>query len=136
MQEYPKALYIGDQKQHQQVIAHDAEHESELRDSGHVDHLDLPEFDGSNVIDVEDLAQKLADTEKQLALAQSKHIEFRNDVSAMQARIEAIESGTGDTSPVDYNDLTSEQLRAILTEQGKVYKARDLKPELIALLVG
>lgn len=141
MQEYPKALYIGDKANHQHVIAKDAEHEAELRDAGHIDHSNLPDAkpepeNEEGKPDFSDLEQKLADTEEQLAFAQDKYIEFKNDVLAMQARIQELENADGEVKLVDYNDLTSDQLRALLTDQGKTYKARDSKPELIALLVG
>lgn len=142
MKEYPKALYIGDKEKYQQVIADDAEHEAELRNTGHVDHLYLPNAEPevkekeliSTALDSSELEQKLADVVEQLAFTQGKYIEFKNNVSAMQAQIQELENG--EAKPADYNDLTSDQLRELLTEQGKTYKVRDSKPELIALLVG
>ncbi|MHA3059915.1 hypothetical protein ACX1N5_04085 [Acinetobacter sp. ANC 4636] len=43
MQEYPKALYKGHKKNHEHVVAKNAEHEQELRDAEYVDHWDLPD---------------------------------------------------------------------------------------------
>lgn len=41
MQEYPKALYIGNSKDHQHKVVNGVEHEAELRELGFVDFADL-----------------------------------------------------------------------------------------------
>lgn len=76
----------------------------------------------------------------QLATAQGELISFKNDVTAMYARIAELQ---GDDTPVgtisvsvDYNSMTADQLRTLLDEKGITYKARDSKPELIELING
>lgn len=153
-------LYKGNQNNYEHTIAEHAEHEDELREQGWVDYADLPEdkpdmkyasgssentIDSSALVPVEQfdaLAEKLADTEEQLATAQGEFIAFQNDVGVMQARIAELQGDTtpiGVTSepeskPVDRSKLTLEQLQEELDAKGVNYLKRDNKATLISLL--
>lgn len=147
MHEYPKALYKGNKRNHEHVIAEDKEHEQELRDAGHVDHAELEDepVDDEKLIDADALvtidqfdaiSEKLADTEEQLATVRGEFNAFQNNVAAMKERIAEIHGDTdiGKHSGPNYTDWTAEQLREAITKQGKEFKARDSKAELIAIL--
>lgn len=74
----------------------------------------------------------------------SAHDKFRNDVTAMKARIDELQgtdsakvSDSKDAvSPVDNSKLTMDQLRKKLDEKKIEYKARDDKDTLVGLLNG
>lgn len=140
--EYPKMLYKGHKENHEHVIADDAEHEAELRESGHVDHLELPDapsdeppinFDSpKDVVPQAVYDQVYYDRED----IEQKFEAFKNDIVAMKARIAEIQGDTdvGKSSQIDYSQLTIELLREEIIKQGKQFKMNSTKPELIAIL--
>lgn len=94
--------------------------------------------------------------QEQLQTAHGEFIAFQNNLAAMYARIAELH---GDTTPVgatsenpnpteaqdhtdqsqtdtDYSSWTADQLRDAITNQGKKFKARDSKDELIEILKG
>lgn len=142
MSEYPKALYRGDQTKNEHTIADDYDHEEFLLEKGWVAFSDLPE--------------QAQDKSVASETAQGEFISFQNNVAAMYTRIAELQ---GDTTPVgttseslnpaegqdhteqsqndtDYSSWTAEQLRDAITNQGKKFKARDSKDELIEILKG
>ena len=83
------------------------------------------------------MAEKLAFTEDQLATSQGAFIAFQNDVAAMKVRIVELEpiSALGNVlNPNNHNDLTLEQLQALLDEKEIKYLKRDNKATLLGLL--
>ena len=156
--QYPKMLYKGDQENYQTVIADDEDHEAELIADGWADYGELPEqsenqytgqahpIDSAAMVPVEQfdaLAEKLAETEEQLATSQGEFIAFQNNVGAMKARIAELQ---GDTTPVgstsnpepkliSLNDLTLAQLQEMAESKGIAFKVRDSKGTLIELLM-
>lgn len=151
---YPKMLYKGNQDKYQTEIANDEAHESELLEQGWCEYGELPERNQSvesssvgqnsipdgTLIPVEQfdtLAEKLSFTEDQLATSQGEFIAFQNDVAAMKARIAELEpiSALGNVlNPNNHNDLTLEQLQALLDAKEIKYLKRDSKATLIELL--
>lgn len=73
------------------------------------------------------VAQKLTETEEQLATAQGELITFKNDVAAMQARITELQS-------VDYSKMKVEELKETLKLKGIDYPVDAKKDDLLALL--
>lgn len=147
MLEYPKMLYIGSKQSYKHESALNSEHEAELRELGFVDFSDLEdhvenlsvdsasgkEFDKSYVS-----IEKYQELEEELADLKGTHFAFLNDVQAMKSRIAEIQGnkdhiGTANDS-IDYNSMTSDQIRKILDEKGIKYLVRDGKDTLIALL--
>ena len=125
-QEYPKALYTGDQTNYEMSIAQGAEDEQLLRDSGHVDFVDLPEqsenqhigqtssIDSSALVPVEQfdaLALKVAELEQENAELSKK------------LRIKELE------------DTSADDLKALLTERNIPFGARDSKAVLLNLVI-
>ena len=151
-------LYKGDQEKYQTVIADDEDHEAELIADGWENYGELPEqsenqytgqaypIDSAAMVPVEQFdaqAEKLAETEEQLATSQGEFIAFQNNVGAMKARIAELQ---GDTTPVgstsysepkviSLNDLTLAQLQEMAKSKGIEFKVRDSKGALIELLM-
>ena len=130
MSEFPKMLYKGDKVSYSCAVAHTAEREQELRDIGCVDYDDLPEpqdIDKEN--SEETVLQSVYDQAVQdRARIESEFEAFRSNIDAMQARINELKLAE------KYYDWTVPQLQEELTKQGKTFKARDNKQDLIALL--
>lgn len=138
-------LYSGDKESYSSRIVHDEEDEAKFREIGLTDYADLPEPEpkieevaGGDLEGSTSNSEKIAWLEDQLATSQGEFIAFQNDIAAMKARIAELQ---GDTTPVgttsysvDYSTWTAEQLREEITKQGKEFKVRDSKAELIAIL--
>ncbi len=86
------------------------------------------------------ISAKLVKTEEELAVVKGEFIAFKNDIEAMKARIEELESGKGVPDPLDgpkagdYANWSNEQLKAHLTDLGIKHKASASNDELIGLI--
>lgn len=153
--EYPKALYSGDTFNNDMTVADDAEHEAILREQGYVDFADLPEYqaDLQNIGDVspnQDVVpqavydqvyqdRERVEQERDTALSRITELEqiIKNGIAENeQLRQQVAQYQSLGTQPVtvDYSNWTADQLRDEITKQGKTFKARDSKAELIAIL--
>ena len=134
---YPRMLYKGNQEKYQTVIADDENHEAELIADGWIQYGDLPDPEPKIEEVTPSVSEKITWLEDQLATSQGEFITFQNDIAAMKARIAELHGdiyvGTS-KEPIDYSTWTSEQLREEIKNQGKEFKARDSKAELIAIL--
>lgn len=78
--------------------------------------------------------------EGQVVSIQAEFDVFKNDVFAMQARINELEAGKSaenpatETSTNDYESWTNEQLKEFLASKGIGYKPSATKPELLKLI--
>ena len=128
-QEYPKALYTGDQTNYEMSIAQGVEDEQLLRDSGHVDFADLPESSpemkyasggGANTIS----PSALVPVEQFDALAlKVAELEQENAELSKKLRIKELE------------DTSADDLKALLTERNVTFGARDTKAVLLNLVI-
>lgn len=157
---YPKMLYKGNQKEYQHIIAENATQEELLIDEGWKGFADIPELDESQTVgtgnasageraaesfitqELFDLAtQELVDVKQNLVIANTE-IERLNQVIAagsaenagLREQLAALQSASTGSAAGDLSALTTEQLREMITAQGKTFKQRDSKPELIAIL--
>lgn len=157
---YPKMLYKGNQKEYQHIIAENATQEELLIDEGWKGFADIPELDESQTADTGnasagevnaesfitqerfDLAtQELVDVKQNLVIANTE-IERLNQVIAagsaenagLREQLAALQPASTGAAAGDLSALTTEQLREMITAQGKKFKQRDSKPELIAIL--
>lgn len=135
---YPRALYKGDQKNNEYVIADGEDHEAKLREQGFVHFLELPEPDPvpedseieiiGKVVSSEELEQvqkKLLEAlktnkelEEQLATAKGEYI----------SRINALKK---ENDTYKYSAMDAGELKAILDEKGVKYSSRDGKDVLV-----
>ena len=140
--QYPRMLYKGNQEKYQTVIADNEDREAELVADGWVQYSDLPEYveavAGGDLEGSTSLSEKITWLEDQLATSQGEFIAFQNNVGAMKARIAELQGDTTligcKSELINYTNWTSEQLREEIKNQGKEFKARDSKAELIAIL--
>ena len=143
---YPRMLYKGNQEKYQTVIADDEDHEAELIADGWSNYGELPErkqgvsggsisgsaasggaFDSSSLVPVEQfdaLAEKLAELKEENAQLK-----------------EVVEKGSAENAELykklrikELEDMSADDLKVLLTEQGIPFGARDSKPTLIELL--
>lgn len=151
MLEYPKMLYIGSKQSYKHESALNSDHEAELRELGFVDFGDLEssqeqsgKLDGVSSASEEEFEKSYVPIEKykvleeELADFKGTHIAFLNNVQAMKSRIAELQGESDQVDKtigvVDYNLMTSDQIRKILDEKGIKYLVRDSKDTLIALL--
>lgn len=153
--EYPKALYSGDTFNNDMTVADDAEHEAILREQGYVDFADLPEYqaDLQNIGDVspnQDVVpqavydqvyqdRERVEQERDTALSRITELEqiIKNGIAEneqLRQQVAQYQSLGEQPVTVDYSNWTADQLRDEITKQGKTFKARDSKAELIAIL--
>lgn len=125
-QEYPKMLYVGDSEQYSCRAVQDSEEEQQYRDMGFMDYVDLP--------NPEPEVEEVAAGETPQGFVTTEHDAVAERLAAAESKIERLKQGG--TKIVDYNTLTKEELQALITEQGKTFKANDTKAELIAILEG
>lgn len=136
--EYPKMLYSGDKESYSSRIIHSAEEEAQFREIGLIDYADLPEPEPEESAPSE-VPQGFVMTEQFDAVAErlaaaEKEIERLKNPEPFEPEMKYASSGSTAPQTVDYNLMTSEQLRAVLDEKGIKYLARDLKADLLAYL--
>ena len=131
-------LYSGDKESYSSRIVHDEEDEAKFRDIGLVDFVDLPESQPGETGTPIELSGISEEDYNKVVQERDAALAILNSVSAMKERIAEMQ---GDTTPtgsksesVNYTDWTADQLREELKNQGKEFKARDSKAELIAIL--
>lgn len=156
-------LYKGNQKEYQHIIAENAAQEELLIDEGWKDFADIPEFDESQIIgsgakssgggalsgaslanrEHFDLTtQELVDVKQGLVIASTEIERLKQVIAAgsaenaeLREQLAALQQPTSTGAAAgDLSALTTEQLREMVTAQGKTFKQRDSKPELIAIL--
>lgn len=137
---YPKMLYTGDKVKYEYAIANDEAHEEVLKTEGFIDYVDLndepePELHSIGDSTPDDSAQKLNEAldeierlNKIIDAGVQENAELRAQLEALNAPAET------EVEQVNYSDMTSDELRALLDEKGIKYLARDSKDTLIKLL--
>lgn len=124
-QEYPKMLYVGDKESYSSRIIHTAEEEQQFREIGLMDYADLP--------DPEPKVEEVVPSETPQGFVTTEQFDaVAERLAAAESEIERLKQGS--TKTVDYNTLNKEELQALITEQGKTFKANNTKAELIAIL--
>lgn len=140
---YPRALYKGDQKNNEYVIADGEEHEAKLREQGFVHFLDLPEYEPEpeeseieiigKVVSPEELEQvqtellkalkENQDLEEQLATAKGEFHSRINDLQLEKQKLEeelnALPASTG--VPQEVYDAVYKEREQLLKENA-LYK--------------
>lgn len=134
--EYPKALYRGDTKSYEHVIADGEDHEQHLREEGYVNYSELkePEIEvigkvsGSNG-ELKKVQQELLEVlktnqelEEQLATAKGEYIVQINKLKK-------------ENDTYKYSAMDASELKAILDEKGVKYGSRDGKDALVSYVL-
>ena len=133
MNNYPKMLYKGDQKNFEDSAVHDDIEEQVLRDNGWVDYIDLPEREigvaGGSVSEINPSAFVLVEHFDALGEENTKLKEElveslkENQELRKQIRFKELE------------DKPADELKAILDGAEIKYKANAGKPELAQLVL-
>lgn len=134
---YPRALYIGDSKNNEYVIADGEEHEAQLRQQGYVHFLELPEHVPEveivgKVIDpndeLEQIKQELLDALKTIESKDEEIMDLKETYIAennqLRKQVRFLELG----------NLGAGDLQKILDEKQVKFGARDSKDELVKLV--
>lgn len=137
MSEYPKMLYSGDKESYSSRIIHTAEEEQQFREIGLQDYADLPDPEPKT----EELAtgetpQGFVTTEQFDAVAERLAAAETEIERLKQAGAPTTNDGVVNTNAMDYSNLSRDELRALIVEQGKSYKQNDTISQLIAILGG
>lgn len=156
--EYPKMLYTGDKENYSCRAVQDADEERQYRENGLVDYADLdepkPAAEPDETADIstpqgfitteqfDAVAERLAAAEAEIERLKTAtpepffpEMKYADGVLGQDADV--VPNSVGGSIGVentDYNSMTSDQLRALLSEKGIVYLARDNKETLINLL--
>ena len=135
--QYPKMLYKGNQEKYQTVIADDEDHEAELIADGWANYGELPEtISKPNPEGI--IENSLIPTEQFDALA-SKVVELEEENAQLK---EVIEKGSAENAELrkqiqlkELEDMSADDLKAMLDEKGVQYGARDNKATLVNLVL-
>ncbi|WP_332605475.1 hypothetical protein [Acinetobacter sp. ESBL14] len=134
---YPRALYVGDSKNNEYVIADGEEHEAQLRQQGYVHFLELPE----HVPEVE-IVGKVIDPNDELEQTKQKLLEALKTIESKDEEIlDLKETYIAENNKLrqqirqlELSKLDAGELRKILDEKQVKYGARDSKDELVKLV--
>lgn len=135
---YPRALYKGDQKNNEYVIADGEDHEAQLREQGFVHFFDLPEPDPVSddseieIIGKAGSSEELEQVQKELLEARNKNEILEEQLTTAKgeyiARINALKK---ENDTYKYSAMDAGELKAILDEKGVKYGSRDGKDVLV-----
>ncbi|WP_033134625.1 hypothetical protein [Acinetobacter sp. MN12] len=133
--EYPKALYRGDSKTYEHVIADGEEHEQHLRNQGYVNYSELKEPEVIVLGKVESSSGELAKVKQEL-LEALKTIESKDEeiLDLKQSYIAENNQLRQQIRQLELSKLDAVELRKILDEKQVKYGARDSKDELVKLV--
>lgn len=133
--EYPKALYKGDKKNHNFATAFDGDVENQLREDGYVDYKDLAEHEEtiesetkSDSADVKDLKQELLDALKKNEEKDEEILDLKQTYIAENNKLRQ------QVRQLELGNLDASELRNILDEKQIKYGSRDGKDELVKLV--
>ncbi|HEM7794387.1 hypothetical protein [Acinetobacter nosocomialis] len=154
---YPKMLYKGDKVNFEYALAETGEHEDQLKEEGWIEHSELGEPEAESDIkyaegisgdyvsveQFDSLAEKLAETEEQLATAKAEYIRQVNEKQTEINELKSvIEKGSAENIELhrqlrtkELEGQSADELKAILNERGVTFGARDSKPELVQLVL-
>ena len=133
--EYPKALYRGDSKIYEHVIADGEEHEQHLREQGYVNYSELKEPEiivigkasGSGG-DLAKVKQELLDALKTIESKDEEILDLKESYIAENNQLRK------QIRQLELCKLDADELRNILEEKQVKYGARDSKDVLVKLV--
>ncbi len=134
--EYPKALYRGDTKSYEHVIADGEDHEQHLREEGYVNYSELKEPEIVVVGKVAGSSGELKQVQEELleALKKNKFLEEQL-ATATGEYIVQINKLKKENDSYKYSAMDAGELKAILDEKGIKYGSRDGKDVLVNLVL-
>lgn len=134
--EYPKALYRGDKKSYEHVIADHEDHESQLREDGYVHYSELKEHEIEVVGKVSGSSGELKKAQEELLEALKKNKFLEEQLATAQGEyISQINALKKENDTYKYSAMDAGELRAILDEKGIKYGSRDGKEVLVGYVL-
>lgn len=133
--EYPKAVYRGDSKTYEHVIADGEEHEQHLREQGYVNYSELKEPElivlgkasGSGG-ELAKIKQELLEALQSIELKDEEILDLKQTFIAENNHLRQL------IRQLELSKLDAGELRKILDEKQVKYGARDSKDELVKLV--
>ncbi|MCH7312903.1 hypothetical protein [Acinetobacter sp. ANC 3882] len=133
--EYPKALYRGDSKTYEHVIADGEEHEQHLREQGYVNYAELKEPEvivigkasGSSG-ELNKVKQELLEALQTIEQKDEKILDLQSTFIAENNKLRQ------QIRQLELSKLDAGEIRKILDEKQVKYGARDSKDELVKLV--
>ncbi|WP_457970627.1 hypothetical protein [Acinetobacter calcoaceticus] len=134
--EYPKALYRGDTKSYEHVIADGEDHEQHLREEGYVNYSELKEPEIVVVGKVAGSSGELKKVQEELLEALNKN-QFLEDqlATAKGEYIVRINELKKENDNLKYSAMSAAELRTVLDGKGIKYGSRDEKEALVKLVL-
>lgn len=130
--EYPKALYRGDTKSYEHVIADGEDHEQHLREEGYVHYSELKEPEVVVVGKVSGSSDELKKIQEELLEALNKNQLLEEQLTTAQGEyISQINALKKENDTYKYSAMDAGELKAILDEKGIKYGSRDGKDVLV-----
>lgn len=134
--EYPKALYRGDTKSYEHVIADGEDHEAQLREDGYVHYSELKEPEIEVVGKVSGSNGELKKVQEELDEALKKNQFLEEQLATAQGEyISQINVLKKENDTYKYSAMDAGELRAILDEKGIKYGSRDGKEVLVGYVL-
>jgi hypothetical protein len=130
--EYPKALYRGDTKSYEHVIADGEDHEQHLRDEGYVNYSELKEPEIEVIGKVSGSNEELEKVQKELLEALKANKELEDQLAtARDEYISQMNKLQKENATLKYSAMDASELKAVLDEKGIKYGSRDGKDVLV-----
>ena len=134
--EYPKALYRGDTKSYEHVIADGEDHEQHLRDEGCVNYSELKEPEIVVVGKVSGSSGELKKVQEELLEERNKSQILEEQLATAKGEyISRINALKKENDTYKYSAMDAGELKAILDEKGVKYGSRDGKDVLVKLVL-
>lgn len=134
--EYPKALYRGDTKSYEHVIADGEDHEQHLRDEGYVNYSELKESEIVVVGKVSGSSGELKKVQEELLDALNKNQILEEQLATAKGEyISQINALKKENDNYKYSAMDAGELKAILDEKGVKYGSRDGKEVLVGYVL-
>lgn len=140
---YPRALYKGDQKNNEYVIADGEDHEAKLREQGFVHFFDLPEYEPEPEESEIEIIGKVSGTNEELEKVQKELLEALKAnqeledqlATAKDEYISRMNTLQKENDTYKYSAMDANELKAVLDEKGIKYGSRDGKDVLVGLVL-
>lgn len=130
--EYPKALYRGDTKSYEHVIADGEDHEQHLREEGYVNYSELKEPEIVVVGKVAGSSGELKKAQEELLEALNINKILEEQLATAQGEyIDQIKKLNKENDTYKYSAMDAGELKAILDEKDIKYGSRDGKDVLV-----
>ncbi|WP_198079313.1 hypothetical protein [Acinetobacter calcoaceticus] len=138
---YPRALYKGDQKNNECVIADGEDHEAQLREQGFMHYLDLPEAETDepeteSTVKADGSSDERKKVQEELLEALETNQELEEQLATAKGEyIVRINELKKENDNLKYSAMSAAELKTVLDGKGIKYGSRDEKEALVKLVL-